>query len=328
MPGRLLSAAILIPGFLGLCWLDHRSGPTAPALFVALLAIGWTATAELVRLFPPPAAPPAPEPGDEEDTPADYWADPKAARPSLLAAGLGVTFALLGAWAPHWFVHADDPTLPATLSPTNALTGLGGVTIGVAAGLILAAVRRVLRFDRPGGHAEGLAAEAFGLLYVGGLLAVTAQLRWVGGPDGDGSAGYLAIGSLIAAAKCGDTGAYFTGRLLGKRKLIPRVSPGKTWAGAVGALFWAAVGTTLWLWLAGESFGRGELDFLRAAVFGAAVGLAGLFGDLVESVLKRDAGVKDAGALLPGMGGVLDVLDSLLLAGPVAVLLWSLWPPA
>ncbi|MFH5806844.1 phosphatidate cytidylyltransferase [Alienimonas sp. DA493] len=320
MLGRLLSAAILIPGFLGLCWLDHRAGATAPALFVALLAIGWKATAELVRLFPPPAAPPAPEPGDEEDTPADYWADPKAARPSLLAAGLGVTFALLGAWLPHWLVSAGDPVLP----PTNPLTGLGGVTIGVAAGLLLVAVRRVLRFDRPGGHAEGLAAEAFGLLYVGGLLAVTAQLRWVGGGD----AGYLAIGSLIAAAKCGDTGAYFTGRAFGKRKLIPRVSPGKTWAGAVGALVWAAVGTTLWLWLAGPSFGRGEPDLLRAIVFGAAVGLAGLFGDLVESVLKRDAGVKDSGTLLPGMGGVLDVLDSLLLAGPVAALLWSLWPPA
>ena len=315
MNGRLISAAVLIPGFLGLCWLDSRSGPAAPALFVALLAIGWKATAELVRLFPPPAAPPAPE----EGAPADYWADPNAARPSLRVAGLGVTLALLGAWVPHWLLRTVDPALP----PTNALTGLGGVTIGAAAGCFVAAIGRVLRFDRPGGHGPGLAAECFALLYVGGLLAVTAQLRWVGG----GEAGYLAIGSLIAAAKCGDTGAYLTGRALGKRKLIPAVSPGKTWAGAVGALVWAAAGTTLWLWLAGPAFGRGDLHWERAITFGAAVGLAGLFGDLVESVLKRDAGVKDAGALLPGMGGVLDVLDSLLLAGPVAVLLWSVWPP-
>ena len=102
----------------------------------------------------------------------------------------------------------------------------------------------------------------------------------------------MAIGSLIAAAKCGDTGAYLTGRALGKRKLIPAVSPGKTWAGAVGALVWAAAGTTLWLWLAGPAFGRPDLHWERAVTFGAAVGLAGLFGDLVESVLKRDAGVK------------------------------------
>ncbi|NNJ26762.1 phosphatidate cytidylyltransferase [Alienimonas chondri] len=324
MTGRLISAAVLIPGFLGLCWLDHTLGPPAPALFLALLAVGWLAAAELTKLFPPPAAPPAPEPGDEADTPADYWADPEAARPSLLIAGTGVTLALLGAWVPHWLVRAAPPELP----PTDALTSLGGVTIGLAAGVLLAAVRRVLRFDKPGGHGPGLASEIFALTYIGGLLAVTAQLRWVGSPSGGtGAAGYLAIGSLIAAAKCGDTGAYFTGRLLGKRKLIPRVSPGKTWAGAVGALVWAAAGTTLWLWLAGDWFGRGEVHWVRAVVFGAAVGLSGLFGDLVESVLKRDAGVKDAGALLPGMGGVLDVLDSLLIAGPVAVLLWTVWPP-
>ena len=319
MRGRLISAAALIPGFLGLCWLDHRLGPAAPALFVALLLVAWKASAELVRLFPPPAAPPAPRPGDEEDTPADYWADPESARPSLLTAGVGASCALLGAWVPRWLLRSVPPELP----PTNALTGLGGVTIGIAAGALFAILRRVLRFDRPGGHAAGLAAETFGLLYVGGLLAVTAQLRWVDG----GAAGYLAIGSLIAAAKCGDTGAYLTGRTFGRRKLIPRVSPGKTWAGAIGALVWAAAGTTLWLWLAGDLFGRGEVHWGRAAVFGAAVGLAGLFGDLAESVLKRDAGVKDSGALLPGMGGVLDVLDSLLIAGPVAVLLWSVWPP-
>ena len=315
MNGRLISAAVLIPGFLGLCWLDHAAGPRAPALFAAVLLVAWKATGELIRLFPPPAAPPAPE----ADAPADYWADPDRARPSYRVAGCGVTLALLGAWVPHWLPRTVDPALP----PTNPLTGLGGVAIGVAAGCVVAAVWRVLRFDRPGGHGPGLAAECFAALYVGGLLAVAAQLRWVGG----GSAGYLAIGSLIAAAKCGDTGAYLTGRALGKRKLIPRVSPGKTWAGAVGALAWAAAGTTLWLHLAGPAFGR-EADLARAAAFGAAVGLAGLFGDLVESVLKRDAGVKDAGALLPGMGGVLDVLDSLLIAGPVAALLWSVWPPA
>ena len=316
MIGRLLSTAALVPGFVALCWLDHGAGAKAPVLFLAVLLVALRATWELVRLFPPPAAPGHPDP----DSPPDYWADPDAARPSFSVAGTGVTLALLGAWVPHWLLRTVDPALP----PTNPLTGLGGPAIGVAAGCVYAAVRRVLRFDKPGGHAAGLAAECFAVLYLGGLLAVTAQLRWVGG----GSAGYLAIGSLIAAAKCGDTGAYLTGRALGRRKLIPRVSPGKTWAGAAGALVWAAAGATLWLWLAGPAFGRGEADWVRAATFGAAVGLAGLFGDLVESVLKRDAGVKDAGALLPGMGGVLDVLDSLLLAGPVAALLWAVWPPA
>ena len=315
MNGRLISAAILIPGFLGLCWADHHAGPAAPVLFLLTLLVALGATRELVALFPPPAAPGHPDP----DSPPDYWADPDAARPSFLMAGIGVTLALLGAWVPHWLLRTIDPALP----PTNPLTGLGAVTVGVAAGCAFAAVRRVLRFDRPGGHGPGLAAEVFATVYVGGLLAVTAQLRWVGG----GAAGYLAIGSLVAAAKCGDTGAYLTGRALGRRKLIPRVSPGKTWAGAVGAVVWAAAGTTAWLWFAGPAFGTGEVSVVRSLVFGAAVGLAGLFGDLVESVLKRDAGVKDAGSLLPGMGGVLDVLDSVLIAGPVAALLWAVWPP-
>ena len=317
MNGRLFSAAVLIPGFLLVCYGDAGTGPAALPLFAATLAVAWAATRELVRLFPPPAAPGHPDP----DSPPDYWADPDAARPSLLAALVGVTLVLVAAWAPHW-AGADG----GGRSDWQAVSlfSLGGVAVGLAAGCAFAAVRRVLRFDKPGGHAAGLAAECFAVLYVGGLLAVTAQLRWVDG----GAAGYLAIGSLIAAAKCGDTGAYLTGRALGRRKLIPRVSPGKTWAGAVGAVVWAAAGTTAWLYFAGPSFGREEVSVVRSLLFGAAVGLAGLFGDLVESVLKRDAGVKDAGALLPGMGGVLDVLDSVLIAGPVAALLWAVWPPA
>ena len=316
MIGRLISSAILVPGFVGLCWADHRAGAFAPLLFVAVLAVAWRAAWELVRLFPPPAAPGHPDP----DSPPDYWADPDAARPSLLAALVGVTLPLLAAWVPRWLPpRTVDPVLP----PTDAAAGLGYVAAAVAVAAAFAAVRRVLRFDRPGGHAAGLAAEIFATVYVGGMLAVTAQLRWVDG----GAAGYLAIGSLVAAAKCGDTGAYLTGRAFGRRKLIPAVSPGKTWAGAVGAVAWAAAGACLWLWLAGGAFGREIVLWPRAVAFGAAVGLAGLFGDLVESVLKRDAGVKDSGSLLPGMGGVLDVLDSLLLAGPAAALLWFAWPP-
>ena len=316
MTGRLVSSAVLIPGFVLLCWLDHRSGPAAVPLFLGVLGVALKATHELTRLFPPPAAPGHPDP----ESPPDYWADPEAARPSLLAAAAGVALVLLAAWVPHWLLRTVPPALP----PTNPVTGLGFVAAAMAAGCVLATVRRVLRFDRPGGHAAGLAAECLAVLYVGGLLAATAQLRWLD----RGEAGYLAIGSLIAAAKCGDTGAYLTGRAFGRRKMIPAVSPGKTWAGAAGAVAWAAGGVCLWLWLAGPAFGRPAVIWPRAVAFGAVVGLAGLLGDLVESVLKRDAGVKDAGSLLPGMGGVLDVLDSLLIAGPLAALLWFTWPPA
>ena len=302
MASRLLSAAVLIPGAGGLMWLDHRLGEPAPVLFLLVLLLALKATREVLKLVPVPAS------------------AGEAARPSFAVAGTGVTLVLLAAWVPHWVVRTVPPTLP----PGDILTGLGPVAAGLAGAVIYAAVRRVLRFTPGGGHAAGLAAEVFAVCYVGVALAVTCQLRWL--PDT--AAGYLAVGSLLAAAKAGDTGAYFTGRLIGGPKLIPRVSPGKTWAGAGGAVVWAAALTCGWLWLAGGWFGRDEFRPLRAVVFGAVVSIAGLLGDLVESVLKRDAGVKDSGDLLPGMGGMLDVLDSLLLAGPVAVLLWGVWPPA
>ena len=248
MGGRLISTAFLLPAAAGLMWLDHERGEPAPVLFLLLLAVGLRATWELIQLFPPPAAPPAPDDG----SPPDYYADPEAARPSFAVAGIGVTLALLGAWAPHWLVRTVPPTLP----PSNVLTGLGAVAAGLAAAVIVAAVRRVSRFDHPGGHAAGLAAEVFAAAYVGGLLAVAAQLRWVAGAG----AGYLAIGSLMFAAKAGDTGAYLTGRAFGRAKLIPRVSPGKTWAGAVGAVVWAAAVAAGWLWLAGALVRAGRVS--------------------------------------------------------------------
>ncbi len=83
---------------------------------------------------------------------------------------------------------------------------------------------------------ETLGAELIIVAYVGVLLCLTAELRWVAGAQ----AGYLVLGSLIIAAKCGDIGAYTLGRLFGRRKMAPRFSPGKTWAGAIGALIGSA----------------------------------------------------------------------------------------
>ena len=125
----------------------------------------------------------------------------------------------------------------------------------------------------------------------------------------------------------GDTGAYTVGRLIGRHKMAPRISPGKTMEGAIGALVFACVGSwaafrwivplairdsvthaALWGWLA----------------FGLLVGTAGMMGDLAESFLKRDVGVKDSSTWMPGFGGVLDILDSLLLSAPVAWFCWAL----
>jgi phosphatidate cytidylyltransferase len=157
------------------------------------------------------------------------------------------------------------------------------------------------------------------------LLSLTAQLRWLG----DGAWGYAALGSVIVAAKCGDIGGYTLGRLFGKRKMAPRLSPGKTWAGFGGALLGAAVGA--WLW---ATFGIPQLSPAGTTVagsitilgFGLLMGFVGLVGDLAESLIKRDVGRKDAAALFPGFGGLLDLLDSVLFAGPVAWAWWTIWP--
>jgi phosphatidate cytidylyltransferase len=150
-------------------------------------------------------------------------------------------------------------------------------------------------------------------------------LRWVQGAG----AGYYVLASMVIATKMGDVGAYTLGRLFGKRKMAPHLSPGKTWAGFVGALAGGALGA--WTWL---TFGSGLFTSVSAAppawwslMYGLVLGLVGLIGDLCESLIKRDMGQKDAAVLMPGFGGLLDLLDSILFAGPVAYSLWACVPP-
>ena len=167
---------------------------------------------------------------------------------------------------------------------------------------------------------ETLSAELLIVSYIGVLLALTVQLRW----QGFATQGYFALGALVVATKIGDVGAYTFGRLIGGAKMCPRLSPGKTWAGGVGHLLTAGLSSAAWLCWIGHQISNGWpiWSFAAAMVFGVVVGAAGLFGDLAESLIKRDVGVKDAPVLLPGFGGLLDLMDSLLLAGPVALGMW------
>ncbi len=127
---------------------------------------------------------------------------------------------------------------------------------------------------------------------------------------------YLII--LVAAA---DTGAYFAGKRFGRSKLAPEISPGKTREGLLGALFTVILVGLLGAWL----FGLAQMDALVFGLLSIVVALVSVAGDLQESVLKREAGAKDSGTLLPGHGGVLDRIDSLTAAAPVFLfgLLWT-----
>lgn len=291
---RLLVSAILIPSLLGLFSADHRSGPSAPwlALFVVLLAArsAW----ELGDLF--------------------------AARGYPIRSRfqmIGSCATALAAWVPAWCwmnpVLEDAP-----------FASLGPIALSLAFCLLLLFIQESVAFQSPGKTFESLGASLLVIAYSGFLLGITAQLRWVAGSE----AGYLVLGSLLIATKTCDIGAYTLGRLFGKTKMAPLLSPGKTWAGAVGGIVTSTVATWAWLSCVPPLFNPEwkPSPAWAACVYGAVVGLTGMIGDLCESLLKRDAGKKDSAALFPGFGGLLDLLDSVLYAGPVAYALW-VWLP-
>lgn len=158
------------------------------------------------------------------------------------------------------------------------------------------------------GHIEqlirDLSVNILGLIYLPFLLGHFIWLRYL--PQGE-----LWVLWLLIVIFAGDTGAFYVGQALGKGKLYPQVSPGKTWAGAWGGLSIAlVVGLLAGKWL------FPEIKLLALGCLSLALALIGMLGDLFESMLKRRAQVKDAGELLPGHGGMLDRLDSLLFAAP------------
>lgn len=165
---------------------------------------------------------------------------------------------------------------------------------------------------------EGVVAAAGGTLlafvYLGLMLGMVLAIRR------DHSA-WLLLWALLAVKAC-DIGAFFTGRAVGRHKMIPWLSPGKTWEGFAGGLVAAGVVGGAGLAIVAPAVGSSVAPLgglaLGGAVAGAVFGAIGQVGDLVASMFKRDAGVKDSGRLAPGMGGVLDVIDSAVFVAPVA----------
>lgn len=165
---------------------------------------------------------------------------------------------------------------------------------------------------------ETMAGTLMGMLYIAMPMSFLARLLlgWGDAPDGRALIVYL-----VAVVKAGDIGAFFVGTAIGRHKLIPRISPAKSWEGCVGGVA-AATAASL---TAAALLQRFDLGPVRvppghAAVIGMGLGIVGILGDLAESLLKRAAGLKDSGDLLPGLGGVLDVVDSLLPAAPLMYL--------
>jgi phosphatidate cytidylyltransferase len=159
-----------------------------------------------------------------------------------------------------------------------------------------------------------LLAACFAPLWLGGGVGALARVRVEGEPEG---AGYVVLALVLAWMS--DTGAYFAGRLLGKRKLYPAVSPKKTIEGAIGGVVAVVAAALVVRWLTIPT-----LPILHAVLLAVVAGVMGQVGDLGESLLKRSVGVKDSGGIVPGHGGMLDRIDALLITAPVT-LLYLLW---
>ena len=173
-----------------------------------------------------------------------------------------------------------------------------------------------------------VAVTALGVLYTGGLLSFGYMIRFhdyaVGGVQLGPvpvAAGAVLLGLPLLITWASDIGAFAVGRTVGGPKLIPAVSPGKTVSGAIGGLAASVLVSWLYVRFVLAPVAQLTLDTVGIIGFGILISMAAQLGDLVESLLKREAGVKDSSHLLPGHGGVLDRLDSLYFVLPVAYLL-------
>jgi phosphatidate cytidylyltransferase len=164
------------------------------------------------------------------------------------------------------------------------------------------------------------AASVFIALYVGGALSFAYALRYDSYAIGRASQ-CLVLLLPVLLTWSSDTGAYFFGRMLGRTKLMPSVSPAKTVEGALGGVLLSVVMCWIFVRLLLVPQGQLGLSPFGMTIFGVAMAVAAQLGDLFESLLKREAGVKDSSGLLPGHGGFLDRVDSLLFVLPVAALL-------
>lgn len=290
---RLLLGTVFIAALVGLCWLDVRAERPGQYLLPLAILLVVLSCEEVLSLL--------------------------AARDLKPLPGVvygGSLTVLLASYAGVWY--------PGPLGP------LGWTAVALAFCLLAAFVGEMARYRAPGHSIVRAALAFFALSYLGCLFSFLLQLRVVGRPGAAntiGEFGIVPLASLLLVVKLGDTGAYTVGRLIGRHKMTPTLSPGKTWEGAVGGLVCGCLGA----WLCQYVLLPNVVELDRATpvapawgwlVFGWIVGIAGILGDLAESLLKRDMGRKDSSTWMPGFGGVLDILDSALFAAPVAYLGW------
>lgn len=215
-------------------------------------------------------------------------------------------------------LHAFMTQFP-TFQPVAA-SALAFVIVFV---MLFSALRRAWQRQTQGAIVH-MAGTVLSTLYLGGLGWFIMALRVKHSFKSNGVQGStMILVMILLCVKFTDIGAFFGGKAIGRHKLIFWLSPGKTWEGLFcGMLTAGAVGAVLARWINPPMY---PLPWWKGFVFGVVIGGIGQLGDLLESLMKRDAEVKDSGKLIPGFGGILDVIDSPLLAAPFAYLMFSLF---
>ncbi len=240
-----------------------------------------------------------------------------------LVAGVGAWefFRIAAAGGVHAFHKAGTP-LAAAIPVLLHTNRIGLTQIPLAAGaLVLLIVFASAVFRRVGERPlSAVAATIFGVLYTGGMLAFAYVLRYHRFVVDD-VAGLALVGLPLVLTWASDTGGYVFGRAFGRRKLYPAVSAGKTWAGSIGGVLLTIGAAWGYTEFALHPFAKLGFTTPGLLLFAVLISLTAQIGDLAESLLKREAGVKDSSQLIPGHGGVLDRFDSMFFVLPVSVVL-------
>jgi phosphatidate cytidylyltransferase len=192
-----------------------------------------------------------------------------------------------------------------------------GMESGIIAVMIVACCLRVMRERAGSNRIETLIATIFGMVYVPFMMFFIVRILWLGETEVGGL--MLAVWLLFAAKFC-DVGALVVGTLIGRHKIAPSMSPGKTWEGAIGGVIIAA-GMCAGLVAVFPHHYPASFTPLVAGLAAIVPSIVSIVSDLIESVLKRMAGIKDSGRTIPGIGGAFDLVDSVILPAPVAYLI-------
>lgn len=296
---RLISAAVIISVLVLLLYVDFHLGTEeslgCPGLILSLLGL---ITAVLAA-------------GEF----ADMYAN-AAARVNSLVLMLA-SFAMM--------VVTCLPALWSDYPPDCPLGRFGFALSGVVVGMVVLFFSEKLTYtgtDQPRGEiVDRIGRGLLTLVYLSMLFSFFLNHRFL---QQDNLLGMFAIVMLVTTVKLSDATAYFSGKALGTRKMAKHLSPGKTIEGAIGGLVGGCVGGIFCVYLVAPFLFGLQIDkaLWWVLMYGVLVTSAGMFGDLSESLIKRDTNTKDSSQWLPGLGGILDVVDSLAFAAPVSFLLW------